>query len=131
MREMQLRMQVLQAARRLSRAVRVEPCHWSEGCVGVSLQEMRATMQVMLGLSLRARWDATLVIIIIITRVASHLARSDNPSITCIGARLSCSDTTKYPSDQWQGSTRAAGERPLAGRRIFARSLISCILNAP
>ena len=36
------------------------------GChnyVGVSLQEGRATMLVMLGLSLRARWDATLVIL--------------------------------------------------------------------
>ena len=31
LREMQLRLQVLQAARRLSRAVRVEPCHWLEG----------------------------------------------------------------------------------------------------
>ena len=29
--------------------------------VGVSLREMRATMQVMLEVSLRARWDATLV----------------------------------------------------------------------
>ena len=40
-------------------------CHWSEPRrgVGVSLQERRATMQVMLGVSLRARWDATLVII--------------------------------------------------------------------
>ena len=44
-----------------SRVARVEPCHWSEGYVGVSLQERLATMQVMLGVSLRARWDATLV----------------------------------------------------------------------
>ena len=44
-----------------SRVARVELCHWSEGYVGVSLQERRATMQVMLGMSLRARWDATLV----------------------------------------------------------------------
>ena len=29
--------------------------------VGVSLRERRATTQVMLGVSLRARWDATLV----------------------------------------------------------------------
>ena len=39
----------------------MEPCHWSEGrhnYVGVSLQERRATMLVV---SLRARWDATLV----------------------------------------------------------------------
>ena len=27
------------------------------------------------------------------TRIASHLARSDTPSITCIVARISCSDT--------------------------------------
>ena len=33
----------------LSRVERVEPCHWSEGYVGVSLQERLATMQVMLG----------------------------------------------------------------------------------
>ena len=31
MREMKLRLQVLQAARRLSQAARVEPCHRSEG----------------------------------------------------------------------------------------------------
>ena len=30
---------------------------------------------------------------LVITRVASHLARSDTPSITCIVARLSRSDT--------------------------------------
>ena len=42
----------------------MEPCHWSEGrhnYVGVSMQEMRATVHVMLGVSLRARLDATLV----------------------------------------------------------------------
>ena len=44
-----------------SQVARVEPCHWSEGYDGVSLQEMQATMQLMLGMSLRARWDATLV----------------------------------------------------------------------
>ena len=32
MREIKLRMQVLQAARHLSRAAHAEPCHWSEGC---------------------------------------------------------------------------------------------------
>ena len=45
---------------------RAEPCHWSEGRhnnVGVSLQERRGTTQVMLGVLLRARWDATLVYI--------------------------------------------------------------------
>ena len=39
MRENKLRIQVMQAAKRLSRAARVEPCHWSEGCnnnVGVT-----------------------------------------------------------------------------------------------
>ena len=42
---------------------------WSEGrhnYVGESLQERPVTMQVMLGVSLRARWDATLVIIMIL-----------------------------------------------------------------
>ena len=59
MHEMKLCVQVLR-----SRVARVEPCHWSEGhhnYVRVSLQERQATMQVMLGVSLRARWDATLV----------------------------------------------------------------------
>ena len=68
MREIKLRVQVLQAARRLSRAAHAERCHWSEGCNNNnagSLQERRATTQVMLGVSLRARWDATLVPIIV------------------------------------------------------------------
>ena len=52
------------ASHRRSPLTRTEPCHWSEQ-LGVSLREMRATMQVMPGVSLRARWDATLVIIII------------------------------------------------------------------
>ena len=46
--------------------------------------------------------------------IATHLARSDTPSITCVVARLSRSDTPTLlwrPSDQWQGSTRAARER--------------------
>ena len=55
--------------------------------------------------------------VIVNTRVASHLARSDIPSITCIMAGLSCSDTPTYPSDQWQGSTRplASVRWPAAG----------------
>ena len=47
------------------------------------------------------------------------------PSITCIVACLSCSDTATYPSNQWQGSTRAPRERP----QDFTRSLISRILT--
>ena len=62
MREIKLCVKILRPASGRSRAARVEPCHWSEGYVGVSLQESRATMQVMLGMSLRARWDTTLVI---------------------------------------------------------------------
>ena len=63
MREMKLPNAVLQAAMRLSRAAHAERCHWPEGVIIIwgSLQERRATTQVMLGLSLRARWDATLV----------------------------------------------------------------------
>ena len=41
---------------------RVDHCHWSD-YVGVSLQESQATMQVMLGMSLRARWDVTPVLV--------------------------------------------------------------------
>ena len=48
--------------------------------------------------------------VIMITRVASHLARSDTPGITCIVARISRSDTPSR-SDQWQGSARVSGER--------------------
>ena len=39
MREIKLRIQVMQAARRLSRAAHAERCHWSKGChnnVGVT-----------------------------------------------------------------------------------------------
>ena len=61
MREIKLRVKILQPASERSPAARVESCHWSEGYVGVSLQERLAKMQVMLGISLRARWDATLV----------------------------------------------------------------------
>ena len=32
LREIKLCMQIVQAARRLSRAPHAEPCHWSEGC---------------------------------------------------------------------------------------------------
>ena len=46
---------------RCSPLTRAEPCHWSERR-GVSLRERRATMHVMPGVSLRARWDATLVL---------------------------------------------------------------------
>ena len=56
-------------AQRPARVAPVEPCHWSEGRhnnVGVSLRERRATREVMLGVSLRARWDATLIYTIII-----------------------------------------------------------------
>ena len=63
MHAMKLCVHVMRAARRRSRATHAEHCHWSEGRhnnVG-SLRESRATTQVMLGVSLRARWDATLV----------------------------------------------------------------------
>ena len=69
MRETKLPHAVLQAARRLSLASgTAERCHWPEGVIIIwgSLQERRATTQVMLGLSLRARWDATLVILMMI-----------------------------------------------------------------
>ena len=68
MHAIKLRVQVLRPSRAARVEAHVEPCHWSEGrhnYVGVSLQERRATMQVMLGVTLRARWDASLVIIII------------------------------------------------------------------
>ena len=52
MRETRLRVKVLRPASGNSRAARVEPCHWSEGCAGVSL---------------RARWDATLVYLIMLS----------------------------------------------------------------
>ena len=41
--------------------------------VGVSLQEMRATMQVILGVSLRARWDATLCVGAYALKIDNHL----------------------------------------------------------
>ena len=78
MREIKLRVKILRPANSRSPAARVEPCHLSEGYDGVSLQEMRATMQVMLGMSLRARWDATLVFVIIIIIIIT-LFRHQNP----------------------------------------------------
>ena len=56
MREIKLRVQVLRPLTSGARGA------WSKWYVGVSLQEMRATMQVMLGVSLQARWDATLAV---------------------------------------------------------------------
>ena len=50
----------IKASHRRSPLTRAEPCHWSERR-GVSLRERQATIQVMPGVSLRARWDATLV----------------------------------------------------------------------
>ena len=78
MHEMKLRVQVL---RPRSRAVCVDPCHWSDGrhnYVAVSLQERRAAMQVMLGVSLQARWDATLVATIMGNRIGVHNEKNDN-----------------------------------------------------
>ena len=72
MREIKLHVKILRPASGRSPAARVEPCHLSDGYVGVSLQEMRATMQVMLGMSLRARWDATLVILILLVTINTH-----------------------------------------------------------
>ena len=63
MHEINLCMQVLQAARRHSRAAHAERYHWSEGCnnnVGVTAGKASHN-QVMLGVSLRARWGAILV----------------------------------------------------------------------
>ena len=69
MHEMNLRVQVLQPAGMWSRAIGRRGINKN---VGVSLRERRAIMQVMLGVSLRARWDATLVIIIIIMGILLH-----------------------------------------------------------
>ena len=88
MHEMKLRVQVMRPASRRSRAARMEPCHWSEGrhnYVGVSLQEMRATMQVMLGVSLPARWDATLVIIPFKQCRPVHLVSQGEDNFTVMG----------------------------------------------
>ena len=73
MREIKLHMQVLQrrgfSGERHTRSVAIS----RRGVIIMwgSLQESRATTQVMLGVSLRARWDATLVIIIRKTSMAA------------------------------------------------------------
>ena len=62
--EIKLRMQVLQAARRLSRVAHAEPCHWSEGChnnVGVTAGKASHNASNA-RVSLRAICDATLVV---------------------------------------------------------------------
>ena len=66
------------ASHRRSPLKRAEPCHCSERR-GVSLRERRATMQVMPGVSLRARWDATLV----------NSTRGQMRFLTCV-ARVTC-----------------------------------------
>ena len=62
------------ASHRRSPLTRAEPCHWSERR-GVSLREMRATMQVMPGVSLRARWDATLVSTTRVREISKKLSK--------------------------------------------------------
>ena len=83
--------ETLRAALGPALAARAEPCHWSEGR-GVPLRERRAIMQVMLGVSLRARWDATLVHVII--KIRYFFVRWSR-----LGSRLDPSplgDRTKY-----------------------------------
>ena len=41
-------------------------------------------------------WLYQYIFIIMYTRVASHLARSDTPTITCVVARIACSDPPHY-----------------------------------
>ena len=63
------------------------------------------------------------------TRVASHLARSDTASITCIVARLPA--VTPQHSYDAPPTNGKAPRAPLAsaGRRTCTRSFISCILK--
>ena len=83
----------------------MEPFHWSEGRhnnVGVSLQERRATMQVMLRVSLRARWDTTLVDLIQIN--SSHFI--------CQGVIVGVFDVyenNRQSGDSHQGTICTAG----------------------
>ena len=82
MHAMQLRVESPAAGARERR--RAEPCHWSEGRHyndGVSLWEMRATTQIMLGVLLRARWDATLVFIMF---RCAHIANDCNVVIVLV-----------------------------------------------
>ena len=93
MHAMKLRVQALQATRRRSRAAHAERWHWSEGShrptnVG-SLWERRATTQLMLGVSLRARWDATVVIVIITLR-QSFRVRGGRCVYGCVSHVASC-----------------------------------------
>ena len=86
-------MQVLQVVRRLSRAAHAEPCHLSEGCnnnVGGHCRKCEPQRKlVMLGVSLRARWDATLVMIIIIPQFRLYVYKTqENHFYTHIIERL-------------------------------------------
>ena len=67
-------------------------------------------------------------ICIVSTSVASHLARSDTFSITCLVARLSRSDTPTLLGQPVQRSERAARERWPQG--LHAKFQF-CILNSP
>ena len=93
MHAMKLRVQALQATRRRSRAAHAERWHWSEGShtnVG-SLWEGRTTTQVMLGVSLRARWDATVVIVIMTLR-QSFRVRGGRCVYSCVLHVASCNE---------------------------------------
>ena len=68
-----------------------------------------------------------LVLVVSVTRVASHLARSYTPSIACIVARFPAVTPQHIPPTNGN-----APRAPLAGgRRTYTRSLISGILNSP
>ena len=61
MRAMKLRVQALRAALASGARGALPLVGGHHNSVGVSLRKRQATTQVMLGLSLRARWDATLI----------------------------------------------------------------------
>ena len=100
---------------RSPRAARVEFCHWSEGRhnnVWVSLRESRATMQVILVMSLRERWDATLVLLTKLTpdtglpREERRSGEAGAPILRGdVEAKVRASKMRKSPGDyNWQSS---------------------------
>ena len=83
------------ASHRRSPLTRAEPCHWSERR-GVSLRERRATMQVMRGVSLRARWDATLVVLNITPSRSISSSERRCPDVSAKSMPVLYLNCTKY-----------------------------------
>ena len=96
--------------------------------VGVSLQEMRGTTQVMLGVSLRARWDTTLVIIITVKTYVGVLQSPVKGALYRI--QILCRRYTfwSYPAGLTIADT--PGKQKLKYRRVYSHHFQTTIAES-